>query len=48
LKLPRVSAALGRFYLRRETDLPQVDAMPVGLTIHRPLPDNLPGMIPEN
>ena len=27
--------------------MPQVDPMPVGLTIHRLLPDNLPGVIPE-
>ena len=47
MKLPRVSAAFGRFYLRSEADLPQVDPMPVGLTVHRRSPDNLPGMIPE-
>ena len=27
--------------------MPHVDPMPLGLTIHRPLPDNLPSMIPE-
>ena len=30
LKLPRVSAALGRFYLRRGADLPQVDPLREG------------------
>ena len=47
VKPSRVSAALGRFFLRGEADLPQVDPMPVGLTIHRYSPDNLPGVIPE-
>ena len=36
VKLPRVSAAFGRSYLRREADLPQVDSLGPSALISRP------------
>jgi hypothetical protein len=47
LKLPKVSAALECFLLAASNGFAAGGPDTVGLTIHRPLPDNLPGVIPE-